>query len=201
VVQHFGVAPTTIEQGQSVMASWTTGGGTTYIELLVDGEVILTDTKLENSVPVYPPNEAPATIKYTLIAYNNAGEQDSRDATVQIVPAPPQNPLANTNWRLLAMQGPGDVPSDVSITAYFGADGSLSGSGGCNSYTTSYVANGDVITIHAPVGTGAVCGDPMDSFEQSYLGLLPQAANFEIQGGQLIIFNNGGAEILRYNPN
>jgi len=199
VVQHFGVAPTTIEQGQSVMASWTTGGGTTRIELLCDGEVVLSDTKLENSVPLYPSNEAPTTVTYTLIAYNNAGEQDSRDATVQIVPAPPQNPLANTSWQLQSMQGAGDVPPDVVITAYFSADGSLSGSGGCNSYTTSYVANGDVITIHAPAGTGALCGDPIDSFEQTYLGLLPQAANFEINGGQLVIRNNGGDPILRYN--
>ena len=92
------------------------------------------------------------------------------------------------------------MPLDVSITAYFGADGSLTGSGGCNSYTTSYVANNQVITIQLPVATGTLCGDPADSLEQTYLGLLPQAANFEIDGGQLIILNNGGQEILRYTP-
>ena len=46
--------------------------------------------------------------------------------------------------------------------------------------------------------TGALCGDPADSVEQTYLGLLPQAANFEISGNQLILRNGGGQEILRY---
>jgi hypothetical protein len=30
--------------------------------------------------------------------------------------------------------------------------------------------------------------------------LLPQAANFDLSGGQLVVLNNGGQEILRYNP-
>jgi hypothetical protein len=34
----------------------------------------------------------------------------------------------------------------------------------------------------------------------NYLGLLPQAANFQVTDGQLIILGNTGQEILRFNP-
>jgi len=77
----------------------------------------------------------------------------------------------------------------------------LNGSGGCNPYNTSYVVGGQAITIYPPNPAGAaLCGDPADTIEQTYLGLLPQAANFEISGGQLIIRGNQGQEILRYTP-
>jgi hypothetical protein len=49
-----------------------------------------------------------------------------------------------------------------------------------------------------PLASGALCGDPADGVEQTYLRLLPQAASFEISGNQLILRNSGGQEILRY---
>jgi heat shock protein HslJ len=197
-IQSFSVAPTGIEEGQCVTAAWSTGGGTTRVQLLRDGAAIWDNAPLNSSVQDCPPNAAPATIRYTLAAYNNAGAQDTRDVQVQVAPAPPQNPLANTTWQLQTTEVNGVVPEGVSVTAYFGADGSLSGSGGCNSYNSSYTVNGQAITIQAPLSTGALCGDPADGVEQTYYRLLPQAASFEISGGQLIIRNGGGQEILRY---
>jgi heat shock protein HslJ len=199
VVQSFQVSPSSIEQGQCVQAAWSAGGGATRIQLLRNGAVILEDDRLQNSVQDCPPDAAPASLTYTLVASNNAGDQDTREAPVQIAPAPPQNPLANTSWQLVSMADVGDVPGDVSISAYFSADGSLSGSSGCNSYTASYVVSGDAITIRPATTTGALCGDPADSLEAAYLGLLPQAADFQVNGNQLRILNNTGQEILRYN--
>jgi heat shock protein HslJ len=86
----------------------------------------------------------------------------------------------------------------VSVTAYFGADGSLSGNGGCNSYNTTYTVSGQAITIYPPLATGTLCGESADSVERLYLSLLPQAANFEINGTQLILRGNQGQELLRY---
>jgi heat shock protein HslJ len=200
VIQGFSVAPTTIEQGQCVTISWTTGGGTTRVELSRDAGVIWTGPELNNSIPDCQLPAGPATVQYTLVAYNNAEQFEAMDATVQVVEQPPQNILSNTNWRLQTMQGAGDVPPEVTITAYFSADGSLTGSGGCNTYTASYIANDQVMTIYPPAGTQMLCGDPMDTLELNYLGLLPQAANFQITDGQLIILGNTGQEILRFNP-
>jgi heat shock protein HslJ len=117
---------------------------------------------------------------------------------VQVAPAPPQNPLANTTWQLQATEVNGVVPAGVSVTAFFSGDGSLSGNGGCNSYNSSYTINGQAITIQPPVGGMMLCGDPADSVEHVYFGLLPQAMTFEINGNQLILRNSGGQEILRY---
>ena len=91
VIQGFDALPTAIGPGQSVMVSWTTGGGTTYIELLRNNELIWMDTKLNNSVPDTPPAEAGSTITYVLVAYNNAGVTDTREAIVQVTEAAPQN--------------------------------------------------------------------------------------------------------------
>ena len=193
----FEVTPTNIEQGQSVTASWTTGGGTTYVQLLRNDQVIWEDAALNNSVPDTPPAEAGATIRYVLVAYNNAGQLDSREAIVRVAEAPPQNLLANTTWQLKSMQGVEDIPGEVTITAYFGADGGLSGSSGCNSYSASYASNGQEIIINTPSGGGQACGEPFDSLEQNYLGLLPQTANFEMNGN-LVLRGNTGQVILRF---
>jgi hypothetical protein len=88
-VQNFTVTPGNIEPGQCVMASWTTGGGTTRVQLLRDGAVILDNAQLNHSVQDCPPQGASATIRYTLIAYNNVGQQDAREAMVQVASAPP----------------------------------------------------------------------------------------------------------------
>jgi heat shock protein HslJ len=197
-IQSFNVAPTGIEQGQCVVASWSTGGGTTRVQLLRDGAAIWDNAPLNSSVQDCPPNTGPTTVRYTLAAYNNANQRDSRDVQVQVNAAPPQNPLANTTWQLQATEVNGFVPAGVSVTAFFSADGSLSGNGGCNSYNSSYTVNGQAITIQMPLASGALCGDPADSVEHTYLGLLPQAASFEISGNQLILRNSGGQEILRY---
>jgi polar amino acid transport system substrate-binding protein len=194
----FEPSPTTIEAGQSVMISWTTGGGTTYIELLRNDELIWMDTQLNNSVPDTPPAEAGATIRYVLVAYNNAGQTESREAIVRVADAPPENLLANSSWQLRSMQGAGDIPAEVYITAFFSADGSLSGSAGCNPYTAPYSSNGEEIIIHTPSGGGSSCGEPYDSLEQAYLGLLPGTANFSLQGNRLVLFNNSGQEILSF---
>jgi heat shock protein HslJ len=197
VIQNFTIAPTNIEQGNCVVASWNTGGGTTSVQLLRDGAVIWEAPSLNNSVQDCPPNAAPATINYRLIAYNNAGQEDGRDVQVQVASAPPQNPLADTSWKLQSGEGLSEGPIDT-VTAYFGADGSLSGNGGCNSYTTSYTVGDQAITIYPPAATGALCGDPADAIEQTYLGLLPQAANFEIRWA-IDHSRDQGQEILRTN--
>jgi ABC-type amino acid transport substrate-binding protein/heat shock protein HslJ len=199
-IQNFTVAPTSIEQGQCVTISWSAGGGTTRLTLSRDAGVIWEGPELNNSIPDCELPAGPAIVQYTLVAYNNAEKFESMEATVQINEAPPQNPLANTNWQLLTMQVDTAVPPEVLITAYFGIDGSLTGNSGCNTYTSAYIANGQVITIYPSAGTGALCGEPIDTLEQTYLGLLPQAANFQITDGQLIILGNTGQEILRYNP-
>jgi ABC-type amino acid transport substrate-binding protein len=98
VIQNFSVEPSNIEPGQCVSASWTTGGGTTRVQLLRDGAVILDNAQLNNAVQDCPTPDASNLVTYTLIAYNNAGQQDSRNVKVKITaePAPAPQPVGPT---------------------------------------------------------------------------------------------------------
>jgi heat shock protein HslJ len=98
------------------------------------------------------------------------------------------------------MEKNNEIPPEVQITAFFSADGALTGNAGCNNYTSAYIAEGNVITIYPPSANKELCGEPFDSLEQAYLELLPQTANFEIREGFLVLLNNTGQEILRYLP-
>ena len=112
--------------------------------------------------------------------------------------APPQNPLANTNWKLHGMNM-NEVPLPrSSITIRFGADGSLSGNSGCNDYSGSYTVNGDALSVGPLAGTGALCGDDLDMQEQRYLAILQSAATFEMSRNLLIIRDATGQEVLRF---
>ena len=112
--------------------------------------------------------------------------------------APPQNPLANTNWKLHGMNM-NEVPLPHStITIRFGADGSLSGNSGCNDYSGSYTVNGDALSVGPLAGTGALCDDEIDMQEQRYLAILQSAATFEMSRNQLIIRDATGQEVLRF---
>jgi hypothetical protein len=84
VIQGFTAVPTAIALGQTVTLSWTTGGGTTRIELWRDAGMIWTGTELNFSVPDTPPTEGVSIVQYTLIAFNNAGESVPWDVTVQV---------------------------------------------------------------------------------------------------------------------
>ena len=112
--------------------------------------------------------------------------------------APPQNPLANTNWKLHGMNM-NEVPLPrSSITIRFGADGSLSGNSGCNDYSGSYTVNGDALSVGPLAGTGALCDDEIDMQEQRYLAILQSAATFEMSRNLLIIKDATGQEVLRF---
>ncbi|MEZ4771013.1 MAG: META domain-containing protein [Caldilineales bacterium] len=86
------------------------------------------------------------------------------------------------------------------ITAIFGDDGSLSGSAGCNSYTTSYEVDGDSITIGMGASTMMFCGEPegvMDQ-EQQYLAALQTVATWSIAGDKLELRTADGALAVSY---
>jgi heat shock protein HslJ len=70
--------------------------------------------------------------------------------------------------------------SGVTTTATFGSDGKLSGNGGCNQYSGTYVLTGSSAIAVSPLATTRMmCPDPAMSQETSYLGILQNAAKWE----------------------
>ncbi|MCB0195937.1 MAG: META domain-containing protein [Anaerolineae bacterium] len=91
--------------------------------------------------------------------------------------------LEETLWVLVGYGSPDEVtlvqPGAV-VTAQFGADGSLTGSAGCNTYNTSFeFGRNDNLTIQPATTTFILCEEFAD-LEQFYLGALEQATGYQI---------------------
>ena len=120
-------------------------------------------------------------------------------------PEPPPGQDLIGAWLLESMfkgrAAPLVVLPGTELTIVFNPDGTLSGSGGCNSYNGTYTVGSDNnLSISPLVVTGLMCADPegiMDQ-EQSYLSVLQAAAGYQVYGGQLQIFSNGGKDGLNY---
>lgn len=75
------------------------------------------------------------------------------------------------------------------VTAFFGDNGELSGSAGCNQYISSYTLSGNTIQIGQIGSTMRLCPEPEGIMEQeqAFLAALQSAATFRIEGDQLTL--------------
>lgn len=81
------------------------------------------------------------------------------------------------------------------INAVFGEDGTLSGSGGCNNYVTSYTVDGDQLSIGLVASTMMFCESPEGIMEQeaAYFAALETVASYSIMNGVLDLRTADGA--------
>ena len=107
---------------------------------------------------------------------------------------PPQ--MLSTEWLLLTYQIARAAPRDVSSfqsTANFAADGTINGSGGCNSFSGRYQAgDNQAITISQLISTRKACEGEVMPWESTYLQSLESAREYRLENGRLeIVFANG----------
>ncbi len=90
VINGFTISPDTVSPGGCVILSWTTGGGTTSVDLLRDNQLIFDNAPLNSSVqdcPQIPADAAlPISIVYMLQAYNSAGQSVSQSLSLVVQP-------------------------------------------------------------------------------------------------------------------
>ena len=79
------------------------------------------------------------------------------------------------------------------ITATF-QQGTVSGSGGCNTYTGPYSTSGGAISVGPLAITGVVCDPAVTEQETLYLARLQVANEYQIEGNQLRISGQIGSE-------
>ena len=102
--------------------------------------------------------------------------------------------LAGTSWVLSTLADAAALAGSE-VTASF-AEGQVSGSAGCNSYTGTYEADGDEITIGENIAvTARACETPLMEQESAYLIALGQAERVAIDGDELTI-DTGAGELL-----
>lgn len=105
--------------------------------------------------------------------------------------------LVGTEWVLdQDASGLTPVPAAV-VTAQFSSDGSLSGSSGCNRYSTTYTVVGSRLRVTGPLaGTLMACAPAVMTLEQAYGDRLPTARSFAISGRTLTITTAGDEPLV-----
>jgi heat shock protein HslJ len=119
--------------------------------------------------------------------------------------APPS--LTSTTWNLGWFDDTNGMWSKVAegstITATFFNEGKVTGSGGCNGYSTDYqLGNVSRIWFPRPIVPGHVCQTPFGVMDQesAYFTDLGWAETYSITNGQLLIFNKENRKILQFDP-
>ena len=109
--------------------------------------------------------------------------------------------LADTAWEVTSynngrMAVVGVLPG-TEISAYFGADGRVSGNAGCNQYFAGYTVNGNAIEIGRAGTTTMLCPEPPGVMEQetAFLQSLEMTAAYQIQGDTLILLDANGVNL------
>lgn len=112
---------------------------------------------------------------------------------------PQESTLAGTGWRVTGYnngkQAVVSVISGSTLGVSFGADGKLSGSGGCNNFTGSYKAEGKTIGIGPLAATRKACAQPegVMTQEAAFLRALESAASARREGDRLELRTASGA--------
>jgi len=115
---------------------------------------------------------------------------------------PAADAIAGTQWQLVSFGAVGaEVPvvAGTSLTLAFDEHGQASGQGGCNSFGGQYQADSRTISFTALAQTLRACvDDSANQQEAKYMDALDSAGRYELTGGELTIFYNGGASALHY---
>ena len=119
-----------------------------------------------------------------------------------VTEAPPVNPLAGKTYGLTDLNG-APILADTNLTVTFNADGTLNGSGGCNSYNGRYTATADgLITVSELSLTNALCASPPGVMEQegAYINALRAAVTFVFpdRTTEMVMYNAARQAILNY---
>ena len=139
------------------------------------------------------------TTSYELLTFNPDNTTSAQRIEITVV-----NGLTTGRWLLQSYAPPGSglqtLLPGTEITARFGADGSLSGSGGCNNYSGTFTAYDQTLRISGLSSSQTLCATPEGIMEQEgqFLSLMQQANQMSISAGQLTIFDASGNRILTF---
>ena len=105
--------------------------------------------------------------------------------------------LSSSNWVLLSMPGYDRLPGNPTM-AFNAESGSLTGSSGCNHYSTAYKISGDQLKLDAAIAATLMgCPEPQMSLEQAFLSQLATVSTFKLSGDQLTLHVEGGEMIFQ----
>lgn len=134
----------------------------------------------------------------------NALEIVSMDSTQRMQFEALNLSLENVRWQLESVDGL-PLPDDISVNILFnpatspaaqGADNTVNGSAGCNTFFAPYTLSGDSFSA-GPFGlTRMICAETIMQIEQAFLAGLENVESYQIIGSHLEIQTNTG--LLRF---
>ena len=113
--------------------------------------------------------------------------------------------LDGTTWTLMQLAEDQPVLEDTEITIQFD-DGDISGSAGCNKYTSAYSLDEDspfLITLDPVIATRMACPDPIMEQETTYLSTLETVSIWGYRFGDLVLrysAEDGTPALLIFTP-
>jgi heat shock protein HslJ len=138
------------------------------------------------------------TTAYEMRVLHRDGTVELQAITIQ-VEATDTDPLANSSWQVVSLNGGAQVPiAGTTLTALFGSSGDISGDSGCNTFNGSYTVSGSSISIGPLATTQKLCQEEVNAQEQAYLAVLQSATTYSLTSSQLILFSSG-SEVVRFN--
>ncbi len=124
---------------------------------------------------------------------------DSSGSTILTFREGKDVPLVATTWTATGINnGSGGVVSLVAnsqVTAVFGEDGTVSGSGGCNTYMGEYRVDGSAMSIGPLASTRMACAEAegVDAQEVQFLAAMERTSQHRIDGTTLELRDDAGA--------
>lgn len=202
VIEYFTASPGQVQSGDCINVAWKVSGGVDRVQIKRDDQVVMDNAQFTgNGQDCTAPQ---GQVVYAIEAFNADDQPTSQEASVDVLPPQPTIPLVGTAWELeYYYDGVGAMVAVLggsSTTAIFQADGTLTGSAGCNQYTAYYQVDGQAIVVHDVAAGKQACSDPAGIMDQEnqYLLLLQSAVRYEINGDNLILYNATGQMILEF---
>ena len=140
--------------------------------------------------------------RFEIVADSLTLFDEEGDARLFFRQKPTEITLESGRWMLESITENGtksEVLSDRAVTAVFG-EGSVGGTGGCNSYSAAYQVNDDgTLTIEPPIQTLVYCmPEAVMDQESRYFSLLPGMKAYEIGDDRLLLSSSDGGIILSF---
>ena len=127
-----------------------------------------------------------------LSACGDDGPEAAEPATTAVpATSAPAQSLEATTWTLVDGADL-DALDGVTVTARF-EDGTVSGSSGCNQYTTTYELDGSSLSLAPEIAaTRRACPDAEMAVERAYFAALVDVASYAIEGSSLTLLDAEG---------
>jgi heat shock protein HslJ len=109
----------------------------------------------------------------------------------------PDDPLSGTRWELVSIGGSPVLASESTSMQF--AKGLVTGSDGCNRYSTSYSAGESRMKIGPRfTGTRMACPAPIMEEAATFIGILGRTASYRRSGDRLTLLDSSGRPLADF---